>query len=73
METHSLSRIERPEGADGGPETIGRFRHHHQAFAFHLSLNFKTRRRVITQKEKKLQKERHTMLVSRFFPIFPLT
>jgi hypothetical protein len=26
----------RPEGADGGPEIISRFRHHHQAFAFHL-------------------------------------
>jgi hypothetical protein len=26
METHSLARTERPEGADGGPEIISRFR-----------------------------------------------
>jgi hypothetical protein len=37
METHSLTRIERPECADGGPDIFCRFRHHHQAFAFHLS------------------------------------
>jgi hypothetical protein len=36
MEIHSLARIERPQGADGGPEIISRFRHHHQAFAIHL-------------------------------------
>ena len=36
VETHTLARIERPECADGGPEIISHFRHHHQAFAFHL-------------------------------------
>jgi hypothetical protein len=36
MEIYSLARIERTEGADGGPEIISRFRHHHQAFDFHL-------------------------------------
>ena len=36
MKTHSFAHIERPEGANGGPEIIGRFRHYHQFFALHL-------------------------------------
>jgi hypothetical protein len=36
MEIYFLARIERPESADGGPEIISRFRHHHHALAFHL-------------------------------------